>query len=327
MVVQKLLWRHLLDSNWGIEPVLDTPAWREFRVHNPSGSVSIRSMLTRYEIAILYSLAKDYYTGAGAIVDGGPLLGLTTNALAKGVLDNPAVSDKCKRIFSFDLFDHIPQVELLESVPNRSASFFDTYLELNRDYLEQISIIPGDLMQHPWNGGPIEVLFIDLAKSWELNDFVVDRWFPCLIPGAWIIQQDYFSLFTYWLQITMMGLRDYFEFVDYAMGGSAVFRCTKPVPPLMAKHLRSLPFEEHEKLLNLAIDSAPPPGAEVLKAVKACYYYALDMRKDSECALDSIRIDSLTDDWATNFYGVARGSRDYLRAAWNLSHHKIVPRP
>ena len=40
-------------------------------------------MLTRrYEIAILYSLAKDYYTGAGAIVDGGPLLGLTTNALA-----------------------------------------------------------------------------------------------------------------------------------------------------------------------------------------------------------------------------------------------------
>jgi hypothetical protein len=288
--------------------------------------MTARSMLMRYEIAILYALARHYYTGNGAIVDGGPMLGITTNALAKGVLANPGVTDKSKRIYSFDLFDDIPQTELLKSVPNRNGSFFDTFLEINRDYLDQISVAPGDLMQHPWNSGPIEILFVDLAKSWDLNDFVVDQWFPQLIPGAYVIQQDYFSWFTYWLQITMMGLRDHFEFVDYAMGGSAVFRCTKPVPRGTAKSLRSLPFEQQEELLEMAIRSAPEPGAEVLKAVKACYYRAFDKREESERVLESIRVEPLTDDWATNFCAIALGSRDAIRAAWNLPVN-IVPRP
>lgn len=323
---KEFVWRSLLESKWGIEPVGDAPTWREYRIHNPSRIVTARSMLMRYEIAILYVLARDYYTGTGAIVDGGPLLGITTNALAKGLLGNPAVLEKSKRIYSFDLFDYIPNVELLETVPNRNGSFFDTYLELNRDYLEQISVAPGDLMQHPWNSGPIEILFIDLAKSWDLNDFVVDQWFPQLIPGAFVIQQDYFSWFTYWLQITMMGLRDHFEFVDYAMGGSAVFRCSKPVPPKMGKALRSLPFEKQEELLELAIRLAPAPGAEVLKAVKACFYLAFDKRDESERLLDSIRVDALTDDWATNFFAVARGSRDAIRDAWK-QNATWVPRP
>lgn len=322
----EFVWRPLLDSKWGIDPVGDAPTWREYHIHNPSGTVSARSMLMRYEIAILHALARDYYTGVGAIVDGGPLLGITTNALAKGLLGNSAVTQKSKRIFSFDLFDYIPNIELLETVPNRNGSFFDTYLEINRDYLELISVAPGDLMQHPWNSGPIEILFVDLAKSWDLNDFVVDQWFPQLTPGGYLIQQDYFSWFTYWLQITMMGLRDHFEFVDYAMGGSAVFRCTKPIPPGMGKALRSMPFEQHEELLELAIRSAPAPGAEVLKAVKACFYLAFDKREESERLLGSIRVDFLTDDWATNFFAVAKGSRDAIQDAWN-KNAKWVPRP
>lgn len=322
---KEFVWRPLLDTKWGIDPVGDAPAWREYEIHNPSGTITARSMLMRYEIAMLHALARDYYTGRGAIVDGGPLLGITTNALVKGILANPAVAAKPKAVFSFDLFDSIPNVELLQSVPNRNGSVFDTYLELNRDYLEYISVAPGDLMQHSWNSGPIEILFIDLAKSWDLNDFVVDQWFPQLIPGAYVIQQDYFSWFTYWLQITMMGLREHFEFVDYAMGGSAVFRCIKPIPPGMAKSLRSMPFEQHEDLLELAIHSAPAPGAQVLKAVKACFYLAFDKREQSEKLLDSIQIESLTDDWATNFCAVARGSRDAIGVMWK--NNSKVPRP
>ena len=319
-------WRPLLDTRWGIEPSGDAPTWREYRIHNPSGTVTARSMLMRYEIAILHALARNYYTGKGAIVDGGPLLGITTNAFVKGILANRAISNKSKRIFSFDLFDFIPDVELLDPVPNRNGSFFDSFLELNQDYLEYISIAPGDLLQHPWNSGPIEILFIDIAKSWDLNDFIVDQWFPHLIPGAYVVQQDYFSWFTYWLAITMMGLRDHFEFVDYAMGGSAVFRCIKPIPPGMGKALRNLPFEQHEELLELAIKSAPAPGAEVLKAVKACFYLAFGKREESEMVLESIQDKPLTEDWATNFGAVAVGSRDALRLMWK-ENAQWVPRP
>ena len=40
-------------------------------------------MLTAYELALLYALARDVYTGADEIIDAGPLLGLSTFALAR----------------------------------------------------------------------------------------------------------------------------------------------------------------------------------------------------------------------------------------------------
>ncbi len=308
------VWRHYVDSDWGITPIAEDVTWREYRIRNPSGTTLVaRSMLMRYEIAMLYALARDYYMGAGAIVDGGPLIGITTNALAKGILANPARFDRTRRIYSFDLFDHIPGQEVLATVPSQNGSVFDSYIDLNREYLDHISIVPGDLLRHSWNAGPIEILFVDLAKSWALNDFVVDNWFTSLMPDAYVLQQDYFSWMTYWLPLTMMGLRDYFDFVDYAMGGTAVFRCTKTVPPGMGGYLRTLPFEKQEELMDLAVASAPLPGAQVIKAAQACFYLAHHMRERCRGVLETIRTDPLVDDLAVNFYGVATGSRDAVR--------------
>jgi hypothetical protein len=311
---QTFAWRHYLDFAWGIEPIAEDVTWREYRIRNPSGAKLIaRSMLMRYEIAMLYAVARDYYTGAGAIVDAGPLIGITTNALAKGVVANPAGFDTRRRIYSFDLFDHIPGQEVLATVPSRNRSVFDSYIDLNREYLDHISVVPGDLLRHAWDAGPIEVLFVDLAKSWALNEFVVDNWFTSLVPGAYVLQQDYFSWMTYWLPLTMMALGKHFEFVDYAMGGTAVFRCTKTVPPGMGGYVRSLAFADQEELMNLAVASAPLPGAQVIKAAQACFYLAHRMRERCREVLETIVTESLVDDLAVDFYGVARGSRDAVR--------------
>ena len=230
-------WRQFVGGDWGIALKDEAPGWREYLIENPSGSVVCRSMLMRYELAMLYALARLNYTGAGAIIDAGPLTGLTTNALVKGLLANPLAQDNKRRVFAFDLFDHVPQQGALDNVPNRNGSILDTYLEVNRDYLDTVSIAAGDLLRHSWNSGQIEILMIDLAKSWKLNTFVVDEWFPELLPGAYLVQQDYCSWLSYWLPITMAVLKDHFQLVDFAMGGSTIFRCIKPVPADMGARL------------------------------------------------------------------------------------------
>ena len=44
-------------------------------------------MLSAAEVALLYWLGRDYYTGAGRIVDGGCFMGGSTVALARGLVD------------------------------------------------------------------------------------------------------------------------------------------------------------------------------------------------------------------------------------------------
>ena len=52
------------------------------------------SMLSIYELSLLFALAKDIYKGWGYIIDAGSLLGVTTFALAKGLSENTIVEDK-----------------------------------------------------------------------------------------------------------------------------------------------------------------------------------------------------------------------------------------
>jgi hypothetical protein len=309
----EIAWRQYIDSDWGIRLTSEAPEWREYRIENPSGSLVCRSMLMRYELAILYAIAKHNYRGIGAIVDAGPLTGVTTNSLAKGILSNPDLSGGRQRIFAFDLFDYIPRQETLANVPNVNGSIMNTFLAVNRDYLDLISISPGDLLLHPWNSGKIEILMIDLAKSWALNGFVLDHWFPQLGVGSYLIQQDYCSWQTYWLPITMMALKDHFELVDYAMGGSTVFRCTKLIPAGMGAAIRGMPFEKHERLLDEAIATAPVPMAPVLMASKALFYTVHALRDRAFDILNHISVERQTEDWAHDFSGVALGSRDIVK--------------
>ncbi len=320
----EVAWRQYLDAYWGIQLTAEAPSWREYRIDNPSGPIICRSMLMRYEIAMLFALARDHYLGDGAIVDGGPLTGITSNAFARGILANPTVTDRRRRIFAFDLFDHIPDQEALEHVPNRNGSLLDTFLDVNRDYLDLISVTPGDVLSHAWNSGPIEVLMIDLAKSWALNDFVLDQWFPQLTVGGYLVQQDYCSWFTYWLPITMMALKDHFRFVDYAMGSSTIFQCIKAVPPGMGSVIRTMGLGRHEALLDEAIMSAPDPIKPVLTCSKAAFYLAHQMQERALALLQSVSLERKTEDWAVDFSGVATGSRDTVKFLAGLPGEQLA---
>src|SRR5919202_1247905 len=61
--------------------------WRDAAL--PPDAVGIPTMLSKMERRVLYSLARDYATGEGAVVDAGSFLGGSTAALLAGIRDRP----------------------------------------------------------------------------------------------------------------------------------------------------------------------------------------------------------------------------------------------
>jgi hypothetical protein len=81
-------------SELGIIPI----AWQKYSFLTPSGQYTTRSMLSLYELSLLYALGRHYYTGDGAIIDAGPLLGASTYAFARGVSDNKLIEEKKNKL-------------------------------------------------------------------------------------------------------------------------------------------------------------------------------------------------------------------------------------
>jgi hypothetical protein len=262
-------------------------SWQEYELLNPSGSIIERSMLMLNEIALLYMLARDYYSGDGEIVDLGPLLGVGTNALARGLADSSRRMNKDRRIHSFDLFLAKGMGEVVAESP-RSGSVFDRFLRNNADYIRHISVSPGNLLDMSWDSSPVEILFVDIAKSWELNAAVVQRFFKRLIPGkSVVVQQDYVHFFEYWIPITMEVFSDYFEPLYFLTGATSVYRCRREIPnSLLYSDIERLPIEEKLAYLERAQTKAPASAREILKCAQA---YCLVDHGEGERALELLK--------------------------------------
>ncbi len=226
-------------------------------------------MLHSAELAILFGLAKDYWTGSGEIVDLGCLYGLTTRCLAEGVRLNRRALEKGKRIYAYDLFlaqDYGWWVQ--ESPTVHAGSWFPEFLDLNRDRLDMIAPMPGDLLNMSWGNKPIEILVVDAAKSWDLNCWIVRNMFPRLIPGqSVVIQQDYCHFAEYWCAITMEHFSDRFEALDFVYSCSGVFRCVAPIHE--SEVALDISEAEQCRLIDQAIDCRPPSVAACLTTAKA----------------------------------------------------------
>src|SRR5436309_11389140 len=68
----------------GVEDLVRRP-WRD--VELPSDVFRVPTMLSRWELRLLYWLAREYARGDGAIVDAGCFLGGSTAALLAGIRD------------------------------------------------------------------------------------------------------------------------------------------------------------------------------------------------------------------------------------------------
>lgn len=292
---------------------ISCPRFQKYIVHNQSGPVACNSMLTMYEIAVLYMLAKDYYSGKGEIVDCGPLFGVSTHAFARGLLQNNSVINKNKRINAFDLFLRSKNYEsfIQQEEASITNSIFDKFLTINKDYLDQIVVSPGDFLKMNWREKPIEIFFIDIAKSWELNDHLVKTMFPFLIPGqSIIIQQDYVHYYEVWIHLLMELFSEYFEVLYYVFGASAVYRYTKKIPNDLIRNLslRDLSLDDKETLLLRAQAKAPPSVKEVMKIAHAHLMISEKAYTRAEMPLLSVDFRQFTNDPTQDFSPIARAN-------------------
>ncbi len=209
--------------------------WMRIRVPGPRPP---GTMLTEAERKLLYFLADRYFTDAGHIIDAGCFVGGSTSALGLGLRAwrERAGRAPAHRIHAYDLFraaewmyeKHLPRTVAA------GASLLPEFERITAPVRDLIDVHEGDITALPRPAGPIEILFVDVAKTPDLSDYVVREFFPALIPGrSIVVQQDYLYDFdsAAWLHVTMEHYADYFRIVTDTGVNSVVFLYEKAIPP------------------------------------------------------------------------------------------------
>jgi hypothetical protein len=222
-------------------------------------------MLHVQERRLLYWLARNYYRGNGAIIDGGCLFGGSTLALGYGVEHN-TVSFAGAPVHSYDFFvaesEHIVYAEAIkERFPEyfKKMAVGDSYREVFNRVTAPISqwveCHEGDIRAESWRGDEIEILFVDISKSQYTNDYLISEFFGSLIPGhSLVIHQDYFHEWCPWIHVSMEYLAAHFEPISIAKHGSLVFRCIAEIPQnKLSKRFGDFSPEERRDLMNAAV--------------------------------------------------------------------------
>jgi len=193
-------------------------------------------MTTDNELHFLETYARDQFTGKGKIVDLGCWYGATTLSLARGLAANRRAAAH-RTIEAFDLFEWHEWMDPIAqrvSLPRRFAngqSFYDDVKELLRPYGSLVQVEKQDLSVYVPPAIPVEFLFIDAMKSWDLARNIVSGFFPLLIAEtSYVVQQDFAYYFPEMANnhLIMWYLRDHFERVHHVPRScSVVFRCVK----------------------------------------------------------------------------------------------------
>jgi hypothetical protein len=253
-------------------------------------------MLFPPERQLLVALGRAW-NKRGQIVDAGCFLGGSTFALASGLEDGRRWWQRRSPVIrTYDLFRLTDEARA--SYPDLVAGLevgasirpqFDRLLGRLGAYAE---VYEGDIRNFQWDGQPIEILFLDVCKTWGINDHVSREFFPALIPGdSVLVHEDFVHEWLPHIPITMGLLADAFELVEVVPPASAVFVPTRriardEVPPSLQCDLSS-----SEKLDCFDRACAPFEGVEksILECARANLLQELGEHSDALRVLDRIR--------------------------------------
>lgn len=195
----------------------------------PPEIFDVKAMLIEAERIAYYNLTRHAYEGIGEIVDLGCLVGGSTICFGRALLDRDF--ERTCRIHSYDLFLPSGYIRDYLAPDPLSVSTIDVFWTNVAAIKEYLAVYEGDVCKLGWCGRPIEVLFVDCAKSWLTTDAIKSQFFRSLIPGrSLLIQQDFLFDLTPWLFMQMELLSPFFELVHYHQCNSAYFFLKKPIP-------------------------------------------------------------------------------------------------
>ncbi len=123
-----------------------------------------------------------------------------------------------------------------------------------RPWRDIIQVNEGNLLDYHWPGQDIEILFVDLMKSKDLYNHVVEQFLPSLIPGVSIlILQDFlYASSGPWHAVLVEKLNHKLLQVGQTRYNSALYLCTEAITPedLAACNWDQVSYEE--RILCLA---------------------------------------------------------------------------
>src|SRR5204863_8938324 len=95
--------------------------------------------------------------------------------------------------------------------------------QLTRAWADRLEPTKAELLTAEWHGGPIEILFVDAAKSWTLLNAILRVFGPHLEPGrSRVILQDFRHFYTYWLPLVFHGRPALWQEVEAVDVGTTV---------------------------------------------------------------------------------------------------------
>jgi hypothetical protein len=209
-------------------------------VQAPAGLQDLCGMTWLSERKYLQDYAQNDYSGAGEIVELGCWLGSLTVPLLLGLKQNKVAAKGFDTVHAYDLFQWSAWMEphynekMFSRHPKPGESFLAEFLHqvLPYDTEGRLVVHAGDLLRAGWCGRKIEMLVVDVMKSWDLANGVLKDFYSCLIPGqSYVFHQDFSHCWTPWIHLIQYHLRDYFQpIVDLPDGSTFVFKFIKPIP-------------------------------------------------------------------------------------------------
>lgn len=198
---------------------------------------NIQGMISENERKFLYYYASQLYSDCGRIVDLGCWLGATTLSLAAGLRENKLITQSEKQIFSYDLFYWDDSMEIqvkgtkYEGKLKNGENFLPVFNENLKDYCDIVDART-DLIKTGWHGDKIEFLLIDAMKSPMSTRYILDKFYPFLIPGkSMIFHQDFDHYLTPWIHILIFLHKPFTKhFHDVPGVGGTIFSLQENIP-------------------------------------------------------------------------------------------------
>lgn len=261
----------------------------EFRIEDVETPVRIEQaagMLSTNERFLLFKLARDHYLGKGHIIDAGSFFGSSSVSLAEGLKANRffrTILDRIEApIVSYD-------IGLLPAPPGAKAAITrefgkykytwgESFVPILKDNIagheDVIDLRIGDFLNETWPAeDPIEICFIDLAKTNELNVRCFQQLFPAFVPGrTLLVQQDFFFDRLPWIKVLMGYLEEHFDWLGQA-GPSSLYRYRSQIPAskYAIDPYTDLPAEERVAYHQTAYHPGLSPRRQLSIALSHCY--------------------------------------------------------
>jgi hypothetical protein len=235
-------------------------------------------MMSVPERRFLCGLASKYYTGEGLIVDAGIFLGASTMCFGQGLRENEnldkAVAAWRRPIVSFERGIVTPTMPAFfkRNALKIDLKPGDSFAELVRANIQPVASLVdlrvGDIQETGKIEQPIEILFLDVLKLPEITKFVVENYFPRLIPGrSIVIQQDYFYDLLPYIKTYQEYFSEYFTYVG-EIGSTGVFLCTAQIPRAAAISIEEkLDSDGQIRLASIALQRSIDPTRRFLMAL------------------------------------------------------------